>query len=331
MKSGIGIEDEHQRSCDQNTWFANRSSRTFGGTSWRPVRHREPRARRRTSTSGASCPRSPTGPVNGTASWRILEPGGLVQQPKATSLLNQFRQTSNSKLSTRSPIKLQAIQLNNMPIITDGHPGAAGTTRARSHFKGWPTTEELLRLRRRLLRIPTTSKVLTSHQDQSSNAGSIDEEIGAGAEPSANTGAVSTLESIHYTKLGDNEVNRAISAEAARFLRVALWVAMTLNFLLPRLMPGNPRSPSRSVTSSSWRRTLSSWTPLKADLRYQQPQPAGPVLPLPRESGPPEFRRFVQSVSHLGRDHHRQLPAMVALSGRHCRDLCAFSSALFWA
>lgn len=137
LKSGIGLDANFNAHADQNTWFGWRSSRTFG---------------------------YPDGALFGTESqgqtpyqyfWSFMSkqaywPVGSGTQPngswdnsgwtsaKATGLLNQFRQTSSSKLQHKLANELQAIQLNNMPIIPTVTQ-AIWYNYSTLNFTGWPT------------------------------------------------------------------------------------------------------------------------------------------------------------------------------------------------
>jgi peptide/nickel transport system substrate-binding protein len=121
---------------DQNTWFANRSSRTMGGQFYGLFG---------TESSGQTpyqyfwsfMSKESYFPVNGSipgGSWNIE---GWYNN-KATSLLDQFRQTSNSAKQHAIVDKLQQIDLANLPVITTVTQ-AQWYTWSTLHFKGFPT------------------------------------------------------------------------------------------------------------------------------------------------------------------------------------------------
>ncbi len=121
---------------DQNTWFANRSSRTMGGKYFGLFG---------TESSGQTpyqyfwsfMSKESYFPVKG------LTPGGSWNiegwySSKATSLLDQFRTTSNSKTQHKIVNELQKIDLQNLPVIPTVSQ-AQWYTWSTSHFTGFPT------------------------------------------------------------------------------------------------------------------------------------------------------------------------------------------------
>jgi peptide/nickel transport system substrate-binding protein len=135
LTKGIGLKT-NINFIDQNTWFANRSSRTFGGKYG---------AQFGTESSGSTpydffwsfMSKESYFPVNGTppgGSWNLEG----WYNAKATNLLKQFRQTANKKLQHSIVNKLQAIEVANVPIITTVTQ-AGWYTWSTLHFKGFPT------------------------------------------------------------------------------------------------------------------------------------------------------------------------------------------------
>jgi len=122
---------------DQNTWFANRSSRTMGGKYYGLFG---------TMNAGQTpyqffwsfMSQESYWPVNGKSilgvSWNVE---GWYNN-KATHLLDQFRQTSGSKLQHTIVDQLEKIDLQKMPEITTVYQ-AAWYEYNTEHFTGFPT------------------------------------------------------------------------------------------------------------------------------------------------------------------------------------------------
>jgi len=134
--SKIGIAVTINPNADQNTWFNWRSSRTMGGKFYGLFG---------TESSGQTpyqyfwsiMSKESYFPINGN------QPGGTWNiagwySSKATSLLKQFRATSNSKLQHSIVSQLASIWLNNMPVITTVTQANWYDWSTR-HFTGFPT------------------------------------------------------------------------------------------------------------------------------------------------------------------------------------------------
>jgi peptide/nickel transport system substrate-binding protein len=98
-------------------------------------------------------------PVNGTAPGGSWDQDGFTSA-KATKLLNQFRQSSSSKVQHRIANELQVIQLKNVAIIPTVTQ-AIWYNYSTLHFTGWPTRKNYYAYAAGYT-YPDDAKVLTS-------------------------------------------------------------------------------------------------------------------------------------------------------------------------
>lgn len=121
---------------DQNTWFADRSSRTMGGK-YGALFGTESSGQTPYQYFWSFMSKESYYPVNGQlpgGSWNIE---GWYSK-KATNLLKQFRQSTSRNLQHKIVNKLQAIDLKNLPVITTVTQ-AQWYDWSTKHFTGFPT------------------------------------------------------------------------------------------------------------------------------------------------------------------------------------------------